>query len=196
MNNNSDSNSLSHLENGNLNNAEVTYLRPISSSQQDDIELERILSRWVRGVSGLPPKYVLLEWTAEQPHQPLASEDWCSLGILKFQANDNPAFTHQTDDSVQLWRNELIEIVVSFYGPHGQLLATQFRDGVAIAQNREALNQAGLAFSASGAIVSAHELKNNQWVRRYDQRLTLQRKVVREYAIHSILEAPTHFFGE
>ncbi|AHG21251.2 hypothetical protein Z042_17815 [Chania multitudinisentens RB-25] len=171
-------------------------MRPISSSQQDDIELERTLSRWVRGVSGLPPKHVLLHWTAEQPHQLSATEDWCSLGILKFQANDNPAFVNQTEGSAQLWRNELIEIMVSFYGPHGQRLATEFRDGVAIAQNREELTWAGLAFAASGAIVSAHELKNNQWVRRYDQHLTLQRKVVREYAIHSILEAPTHFFGE
>jgi len=176
MSNNFDSNSQNHLDNS---NSETTYLRPISSSQQDDIELERTLSRWVRGVSGLPPKHVLLDWTAEQPHQPSASEDWCSVGILKFQANDNPAFVNQTDDSVQLWRNELIEIMVSFYGPHGQRLATEFRDGVAIAQNREALNQSGLAFSASGAIVSAHELKNNQWVRRYDQHLTFQRKVVR-----------------
>lgn len=196
MNNNFDRNNLNNFNNDNLNHSEITYLRPISSSQQDDIELERTLSRWVRGVSGLPPKHVLLDWTAEQPHQPPAMEDWCSVGILKFQANECPAFVNQTDDSVQLWRNELIEIMVSFYGPHGQRLATQFRDGVAIAQNREELNQAGLAFTASGAIVSAHELKNNQWVRRYDQHLTLQRKVIREYAVHSILEAPTHFFGE
>jgi hypothetical protein len=178
---------------GNLNNIPTTYLKSISSSQQDDIELERTLCRWVEGVSGL---HVLLHWSAEQPEQLSAMDDWCSVGILSFQANDNPALVNQTDSSVQLWRNEVIEVMVSFYGPHGQRFATRFRDDVAIAQNREALNQAGLAISALGAIVSAHQLENNQWVRRYDQHLTLQRKVVREYAVHSILEAPTQFFGE
>lgn len=184
-----------HLNFNNRN--DPLYLRPTTSSQQDDTELEHTLVRWAQGVSGLPLEHVLLQWSAAEQSDPiLATEDSCSIGILTFQANDNPAFVNQTDDSVQLWRNELIEVMISFFGPNGQGFATQFRDGAAIAQNQAVLNQAGLTFSALGAIVSAHELKNNQWVRRYNQHLTLQRKVIREYRRHSILEAPTHFFGE
>lgn len=178
------------------NSSDRGYLTPTASSQQDDIELERSLSRWVRGVSGLDAGRVLLRWLPEQPHIPAAGDNWCSVGVMTMSPDDNPAFVNQTDDSTELWRHELIEVMVSFYGPNSQRYAGIFTDGIGVTQNNAELNQSGLSLVTYSAIIAAPELINNQWIRRYDQHVTLRRKVVREYAIRSIIEAPTQFFGD
>ncbi|EHT4373308.1 hypothetical protein KX080_004752, partial [Salmonella enterica] len=45
-------------------------------------------------------------------------------------------------------------------------------------------------------IVPFPELINQQWVRRYDMKVRLRRKVVREYNILALQDAPVSFFGE
>lgn len=172
------------------------WLIPVASTQQDDEALERTLSRWVRGVSGLKPGHIRPRWTPEQPPLMPADTDWCAFGITGFQADDNPALISTDDEGSVLWRHEVVECMASFYGPGSQRSVTLFRDGLTLSQNNDALNAAGLSFAGAGNIIPFPERISHQWVRRYDITVTLRRKVMREYRVKSLREAPVTFSGE
>ncbi|WP_456309778.1 phage neck terminator protein [Serratia proteamaculans] len=172
------------------------YLTPTSTGPDYDEALERELSRWVRAVSGLPAGMVKPRWTPVQSAQPPADVNWCGFGITDFNPDANPAFIQQGDDRSEMWRHEVIECMASFYGPGGQGIGTQFRDGVTVSQNNETLNATGLTLFDVSKLTPFPELINNQWVRRYDITVRLRRKVIREYGIKSLAEAPVTFFGD
>ncbi|EHN87173.1 hypothetical protein ESQG_01080 [Escherichia coli H494] len=117
------------------------------------------------------------------------------LGI-GWSGDDSPAFTRQTDDGSKLWRHETIECMASFYGPAGMVYASRFRDGISVPQNNAALNALGLSLGDYTGLTPFPEFINQQWVRRYDMTVRLRRKVVREYGIKSLVEAPVIFFGD
>ncbi|EPH7603555.1 phage neck terminator protein, partial [Escherichia coli] len=54
----------------------------------------------------------------------------------------------------------------------------------------------GLSLGDYTGLTPFPELINQQWVRRYDMTVRLRRKVVREYGIKSLVEAPVIFFGD
>lgn len=172
------------------------YLTPTSTGPDYDEALERELSRWVRAVSGLPAGMVKPRWMPEQSAQPPSTADWCAFGITDIDRDASPAFVQQGDDSSELWRHEVIECLASFYGPGGQRIATQFSDGVSVNQNNETLNASNLSLYDISRLTPAPELINSQWVRRYDLTVRLRRKVIREYGIKSLAEAPVTFFGD
>lgn len=161
-----------------------------------DAELDRRLSQWLRGVSGLPAGMVRPRWTPVPVAQPPANTDWCGFGVVELPADDNPAYTNQIDGHGELWRHEEFECSASFYGPRSQWYASRFRDGITLSQNNAELNNLGLSVVKHSRITSFPELINNQWVRRYDITVTLRRKSVRRYGVKSLLDVPTIFFGD
>ncbi|OKP02609.1 phage neck terminator protein [Xenorhabdus eapokensis] len=171
------------------------WLTPDNEPVYDE-ELDRRLSQWLRGISGLPNGMVRPRWTPVPIAQPPANADWCGFGIVELPADDNPAYASQTDEHGELWRHEEFECSASFYGPRSQWYASRFRDGVSLSQNNAELNQLGLSVVKHSRITSFPELINNQWVRRYDITVTLRRKSVRRYGVKSLLDAPVKFFGD
>lgn len=116
--------------------------------------------------------------------------------MLSVTADDNPAFTNTTDAGTELWRHETLECLISFYGPAGQRSSIQFRDGITLNQNNDELTKLHLSLGDYGRIMAVPEFLNEQWIRRYDITVRLRRKIIREYGIKSIAEAPVQFFGE
>lgn len=176
--------------------AHAGYLTPTSPQPDYDEGLERELSRWIRGVSGLPAKMVRPRWTAIQPAIPVAGSTWCDFGILKIRQNVQPAEVTVNDDTDARWQQEAFDVICCFYGPSGLGVATLFRDGLYLSQNNEELNRVGMSLGSCSDIIPAPEFINNQWQRRFDVTVTLRRKTVREYGIKSILSAPVQFFGD
>jgi len=172
------------------------YLTPVGAGPDYDEMLERELSQWVRAVSGLPAGMVRPRWTPAQAAQPAADVNWCGFGITSFDPDASPAFIQGGDESSALWRHEMIECMASFYGPLSQRIVTQFRDGITVSQNNETIITAGLSLCDYSKITAFPELINTQWVRRYDITVRLRRKVVREYGIKTLVEAPVTFFGD
>ncbi|MGC4734057.1 phage neck terminator protein [Providencia hangzhouensis] len=172
------------------------YLTPVGAMPDYDEELERQISRWIRAVSGLPAKMVLPRWTETQPKIPAAGTNWCAFGIMDFDNEHSPAAVQLSAHHHEQWSHESMQILCCFYGPQGQRIATQFRDGLFVSQNNAELSRVNLSYIDCGRIRPAPELINNQWVRRYDITVTLRRKVVREYGIKTIVDAPVKFFGE
>ena len=89
-----------------------------------------------------------------------------------------------------------MSLILCFYGPQGLAMATRFRDGLLVSQNNDELNRSGLTLLQMGRILNLPELINNQWVRRYDISVDLRRKIIRQYGIQSLVDAPVQYFGE
>ncbi|HHJ4449415.1 TPA: hypothetical protein ACQJMR_005086 [Raoultella ornithinolytica] len=149
----------------------------------------------MRGVTGLDATLVYPRWTDPQQAIPKNGTTWCAFGITGIQEDFNPAYL-QGEESTEQWSHETVSLILCFYGPQGLATATRFRDGLLVAQNNDGLNQAGLTFLQHGQILNLPELINNQWVRRYDISVDLRRKIIRQYGIQSLVNAPVQFFGD
>lgn len=174
------------------------WLTPIVDDTDYDEALERNLSRWISAVSGLPGDMMFPRWQTQDKTRtwPDAYANWCSFGVLSITPDDNPALTNTTDTGTEEWQHETLECLISFYGPKGQRYSLQFKGGIAIPQNNNQLNDLNLSLGDSSRIISAPEFISEQWIRRYDITVRLRRKVIREYGIKSLVEAPVKFFGE
>lgn len=180
----------------NNTSTERGWLTPTSGDPAYDEALDRLLSQWMRNVSGLPSGMVRPRWQKNQPPLPPVETNWCAFGVTGLLIDNNPAFTGQTEEGAQLWRHETFECMASFYGPAGMSYASRFRDGISVQQNNAELNALGLSLGDYTALTPFPELINQQWVRRYDMTVRLRRKVVREYGIKSLVDAPVSFFGD
>lgn len=174
------------------------WLTPVTDATDYDELLERNLSRWISSVSGLPGKMMFPRWQPNEQTRTLpdANQNWCAFGILAIETDDNPALVKQTDEGVTYWRHDVIECLLSFYGPGGQQFSLQFRSGITIPQNNDQLNQLSLSLADYGRIMAVPEFINEQWIRRYDITVRLRRKDIRTYAIKSLVDAPVTFFGD
>ncbi len=180
----------------NNTSTERGWLTPTSDAPDYDEALEDLLHQWMSNVSALPARLVRPRWQKEQPALLPVDTNWCAFGIIGWPIDNSPAFTHQTDEGAQLWRHETFECMASFYGPAGMRFASRFRDGITLPQNNAELNTMNLSLGDYTGLTSFPELINQQWVRRYDMTVRLRRKVVREYGIKSLVDAPVTYFGE
>lgn len=180
----------------NNSSTEPGWLTPTSPDPVYDEALDAQLSQWISSVSGLPAEEVRPRWREDPLLMPSLETTWCAFGITAWSSDDNPAFSRQTDESVQFWRHETFACTASFYGPAGMTFAARFRDGIAVPQNNAALNALGFSLRGEIFLNPCPELIEQTWVLRYDMTAQLRRKIVREYAIQSLVAAPVTFSGE
>ena len=173
------------------------YLTPVGTEPDYDQELERQISRWIRGVTGLAASLVFPRWTDPQSTIPKNGTTWVAFGVTTMPRDDMPAEKQVSDEQSEQWSWEQVTVLACFYGPQGAAMAARFRDGLYVEQNNTTLRTAaGLSLVDNGQIYNLPELINNQWVRRYDITVTLQRKNTRTFNIKTIQSAPVQFFGD
>jgi hypothetical protein len=173
----------------NVDSSTVGFLSPAESpAPREDTELDGLFQVLIVGLTGLAGQNVRPRWQPGNPKQPEASTDWCAIGISVMTADAGPAIQHLgTGEGADLYvRHEAIEVLATFYGPHGQSLATRTRDGIAIPQNVEYLLHGVVGFVECGEIRQVPELVNQQWIRRHDMAMRFRRKVSRVYAIRNV----------
>lgn len=161
------------------------YLSLVGDSPAYDEALEREISRWIRGVSGLDVSLVYPRWTDPQTSIPENGVTWCGFGITTIPGCPTPANVQMSEEQSEQWSWEKVTVICCFYGPNGGNTAATFRAGLYVDQNNVELNRAGLSLNDVGTIYNLPELINNQWVRRYDLTVTLSRKTTRTYNIKS-----------
>jgi hypothetical protein len=165
------------------------YLAPTSGPIEDDALLDLIQGAIV-GITGITGQLVRPRWQLEPPDAPDVGTNWCAFGIVDRDQDTfgveqwNPEAGNET-----VIRHETINILASFYGPGCDGLAMQLRDGLILAQNREALGGQGLEFISCGKPQRAPELIKSQWLSRTDLPLTLRREADRTYAVLGLLSA-------
>ena len=156
------------------------YLTPVHGPTYDEA-LERQISRWIRGVTGME-KITFIRAGLTRNRRYRKRHYLVRLRHYWRTGRCQPR-VYPGDESAEQWSHETIDILVCFYGPQGMTVATRFRDGLFVSQNNDELKNSDLTLLDCGRIFNLPELINNQWVRRYDIAVRLRRKVIREYGI-------------
>lgn len=168
-------------------------LLPLSGAVPADLDLDVILGRLVRDITGLAPGMVRPRWQEKPPQAPPKDTNWCSIGVMRTMADggSRASIIHNPagDGTDTLRRYEMIEVMASFYGPGAGGLAALLRDGLALPQNREPLFFAHAALVDVGPIVNAPSLVNTTFQRRQDITFRIRRRIDRTYAVRSLREA-------
>ncbi|QIE88045.1 hypothetical protein G5B91_17915 [Pseudomonas nitroreducens] len=169
------------------------YLTPAGAPTPADEALEDILQPMVVGITGLPGKMVRPRWQPGNPKQPEPNVNWCAIGVMHTKQDANPAIEHDGtgNGADQYQRHQDVILLATFYGPNAQAYGQLLSDGMYIPQNGEALRALNMAFVEAGDLIAAPDLINQQWVRRYDLRIRLRRKIERTYPVLNILSADT-----
>jgi hypothetical protein len=176
------------------------YLAPVDlSTPVEDAAFEDQLQAMVVGITGLPGDMVVPRYVqGKPPKQPQLTENWAAVGIISRRALGYPAVIHHPGDLDlgngqtshgydEMQQHEEVQVLASFYGPVAAASALRFRDGLAIAQNREALFLNGIAFVDAGNVIAAPEpMANDQWRMRQDVMVTLRRAISRTYPVENL----------
>lgn len=164
------------------------FLLPTGAAPAEGQALENALQQIIVGVTGLPSPMVRPRWQPVPPTQPQATTEWCAFGISSREPEGTPYVVHNAtgDGSDQMTRQEIIEVLLSFYGPGCQNFAAIFRDGIWMNQNEETMVANNMGLIDVGRLRAAPDLVNTQWINRCDIAFTLRRQVVRTYQVLNI----------
>lgn len=167
------------------------YLSPTTLSPAYDLSLDVQVQNFVVGITGLDGTLVRPRWQPRPPAQPERNVDWCAVGIVSIDSEYGHHTQHHPDgegyDETEAY--ETLELLASFYGPSCSRLAAILRDGLWIAQNREAMRAQGLAFLEVRRITRIGEDIGGEWRQRADIPIHLRRNVSRQYPILNLLQA-------
>jgi hypothetical protein len=167
-----------------------SYLNPaLATPPLEDLDLDAEFQKAVVGITGLAGNLVRPRWQATPPKQPEPSVNWCSIGVTSQVPDAGPLIDHVGigNGTDELQRHEDIVLESTFYGPLGQRYAALFRDGLGLPQNMEGLSAVLISLTEVGEIVTAPELFNQQWIRRFDITVKFRRQVKRTYTILNVL---------
>jgi hypothetical protein len=166
------------------------YLAPTTLSMLG-LPFEDFMQEVVAGITGINPTLVRPRWQPQPPTTPAVTVDWIACGVLRTEADWNPAIIHQTDQNGTdlLLMQEHITYIISIYGPHSDDYAGMLRDGLFIEQNRALFRSNGIGLVEVSDIGRVPELFRQQWRDRNDLEVHLNRQVRRVYNVRSLLRS-------
>ena len=167
------------------------YLASVGTAPLNDDALIDVFSSIIGGTTGIAGNLIRPRWQPSPPNQPTIATDWMALGITVTDGDFYPSIGHLPNGNGvdYLSRQERLIILCSVYGPNAGKNATLVRDGLSIAQNRETLQLAGLGLIGIDRITTTTEQFNNQYYRRLDLPIRVQRVVVRVYPVRNVLHS-------
>lgn len=173
------------------------YLSPSTPPPAEGSALEDILHDVIAGITGLDPTLVRPRWQPEPPNIPAAATAWLAFGFQPERTTTSfPEVDHDPTGtgSDVLRQHETLVVAVSIYdlgaGSVADNYAAMLRDGLFIAQNREAMfNQGALLLIGVGHISPAPDLVKERWLYRVDFSFTVRREIDRSYAVPNIVSA-------
>jgi hypothetical protein len=160
-----------------------------TSLPQDGQPLEDFLQQLVAGVTNLPGERVFPRWQEEPAPKPPASEPWVAVGVTTSRLAPGWPFVgyRRGENIVTIQQHETLTLLTSCYGPRAEWYSGLIRDGFYVGQNQEVLMLAGMGLIEVGAAPLVPEFINQQWVRRVDRPVILNRVILRSYPILSLL---------
>lgn len=167
-----------------MTSAIAGYLTPTAPFPDYDTAFDDFFHDVIVGVTGIPNELVRPRWQMNPPTIPNFDTDWVGFGAGDAEAD---AFAYEAVGTVI--RHEIVPIICSFYGPNASGLAALLRDGLALSQNRFALDMNSVGIVEAIGPRSFGELVKEQMIRRSDLRLIVKRQIRREYRILSVLSA-------
>jgi len=164
------------------------YLSPESSPVYGD-GLDDILQAAIVGITGLAGSLVRPRWQPEPATPPPFTTDWVAFGVVRASVD---AFAYEDHDSAGLGttnvdRDEVLQVLHSFYGPNSHGFCERFRDGLNLEQNRAVLQAAGVLLTEVEEATILPALLKEKWVRRVDVNVVYRRRTSRPYTIRNIV---------
>ena len=170
------------------------FIAPTTSPVYDDA-LDDVFQGFVRSVTGIPGNYVRPRWQPDPPNVPNFNIDWAAVGVTAIPGDWD---THERPDptlyggkgGVVQSRDELISILISFYGPHSMANAQLFHACCHVQQNMNVLRDAAnVNLISIGEALQVPALLQQKWLKRADVKGEFRRRVSRTFPIHSLLSA-------
>lgn len=158
-----------------------------------DRPLEDIFQEALRGITGLAGQFVRPQAPATISNQPEVTVDWISFRVVSTGHDFDAHLEHQSalltnGGSIQT-RDEMVDLVASFYGPNAHLYLNRWITGLAVDQNRWTLMDHGIKFREQGKPVNLPALVKENWQRRLDLTTTFARRIKVTLPIRSIADA-------
>lgn len=177
------------------------FLAPLTPAPAEDIDLSALLQPVIVGITGLSDALVVIKGQPIPPAQPDRPITWCAHGVMAVDAPPNIDIVHDGQAVGGLgqsrhFRQEEIEVLVSFYGPAARSTASLLRDGLEVGQNREALEASGFVYVRPERITGLADFENKQFVRRADFVFRLRRMIGRTYAIRNVVQLAGTLLGD
>lgn len=166
------------------------YLAPATSpAPLEGQALNRFLQQvWV-GITGLNGTLVRPRWQPEPPAIPAFGTNWMAFGIMRRPGDTFASVIHNADGSDTVYRQEILHVLCTFYGPDADNYASLLREGLSVAQNREVLQLNSFGLIEVGEPVPVPDLIKERWTYRVDMNVVLRRSITRTYAILDVLSA-------
>lgn len=168
------------------------FLRPsLAPPVLEGNALADFFQNWMVGITDLAGIEVRPRWQPDPPNMPDEGVTWIAFGIVKTTSDTFAVELHYPDAGGynQLRRHEVIDLMLSAYGPEGAKIAAELRDGMQIAQNREILTRNNMGLVSSGDVSATPELYKERWLQRYDLPFSIRRQVVRNYMVLNLASA-------
>lgn len=166
------------------------FLAPVAGGPAplEDRALDRFLQQMVSQITGVPGELVRPRWQPEPPNQPEIDVTWIALGVADRRGETFAAELHAADGtSSTTYRQEDLDILLSFYGPGAGGAFSLLREGLGLEQNRSYLTSSGFGMVGMSDARTAPALLNDRWQYRLDATLQLRRGVARRYPILNVL---------
>jgi hypothetical protein len=180
------------MSNGNAENTSATggYLLPTPTgiSSIEGIALQRFLQQIVVNITGIDGCLVIPRWQQQAPNLPAIGTDWASIGV-RARTPDTFNSEAMTDAGLVIHRNQILEILVSFYGPNADANNDLMQMGLLVSQNREFMKSQGFVATYYGPPTIAPELIQEQWLYRVDMSFYLRRVQEFTYPVETVLSA-------
>jgi len=169
------------------------YLAPVSVLPINDRPLEDVFGDAIAGITGLDRDSAVRPRLQPQPSNlPDQEFNWCAFGV-SIQNQDTFAYVRQTaaleGGEMQVERDEMLDIFISFYGAQSSQYMSRWREGLAVPQNREILWLQGIKLVGIGQPTQIPSLLKDRYVRRIDLTVQFTRRVVVRYAVRDIASA-------
>jgi len=167
--------------------------RPLEGEKLDDF-----FQQFVAGITNLPVELVRPRWQREPPALPSWETNWISQAITA--SDPFPGWSWQgflpgrepisiAPDGVQYYvqQQETLTLMTTCYGPKADWYDKILWMGLGIQQNLEALTLVSMGLVDQGRGTIVPELIGQQWRRRVDREIRINRVDMRAYPVRTIL---------
>lgn len=133
---------------------------------------------------------VFQRWQAEPPNWPDFGTDWAAVGESG-RARDTFANVVKLEDDelVIVYRNQIISVLCSFYGPNARANCEILSMGFFVAQNREQMTLQGYGYVDQADSVVTSDKQGTRWVPRIDLPFRLRRAQAYTYPVLNLVGA-------
>jgi hypothetical protein len=171
------------------------YLGGVSGVPYGDA-LEDFFHGVIAGITGLVGSLVRPKYQDAPPTEPQLDVDWVAFRAY-VHATPWSAFREQLSDGATVVEGEeVVEVLLSFWGPNYQETERRWRDGLQVPQNRDELFAAGVALVGFADPVVVPLLVKERWVKHADVRATFRRWASRTYQVRTLASADGTIRGD